>query len=87
MPEKLINLRNIAFSKPASTRLGVGFGARSNELAAKILRMDHDREAIIDAWKSSVGRLGYLYTPIEEELGRASRAAVSDPPFHFKPTC
>lgn len=75
MPEDLRNIKNIAFSKPASYCLGVGFGARSNELAATILQMDQGN--LVDAWKASASRLAALYVPVEDELRKASHSAVS----------
>lgn len=84
MNESLYNLRNDAFSKDSlpSSRLGIGFGARLNDLGMEILRVNAER--LPTEWESCVRRLVRMQLAVEDELKRMKDTAVShfckDPP-------
>ena len=76
MNESLHNLRNDAFSKDSlpSSRLGIGFGALSNDVGMKILRMNPDH--LPAEWESCVRRLVSFQLAVDDELKSVNDTAV-----------
>ncbi|KIM30592.1 hypothetical protein M408DRAFT_323399 [Serendipita vermifera MAFF 305830] len=82
VPESLYKLRSDAFSRPGlpSSRLGIGFGARSNNMAMEILRMSP--ELLLSKWEASVQRLIELQLSADDELTSAKDTTIE----HIKRT-
>jgi len=75
--ESLHTLRNDAFSKDSlpSSRLGIGFGALSNDVGMRILRMNP--EHLRTEWENCVRRLVSFQLAVDDELKSVKDTAVS----------
>jgi hypothetical protein len=75
VPSDLYAQKERIFSESSSSYLGVGFGARSNEIAMNILKMENDM--LPSEWNRSVTKLAQLQASIQVELKHAIETEVS----------
>lgn len=61
----MIQAKEETWSKISQPRLGIGFGARSNEVGMRILRADS--QVLVDMWQNAVRRLRPLQLAVDEE--------------------
>ncbi|PVF97464.1 cysteine proteinase [Serendipita vermifera] len=69
VPSDLYAVKEKIFAGPSSSYISVAFGARSNEMAMRILKMENDM--LPSEWTKSVTRLVQLQDAIQDELKRA----------------
>lgn len=67
-------IKEETISKGLHSRVGVGFGARSNDVAMAILQMN--AELLVSNWKEPVQRLVSLQLEVEEEIHLGIRNEV-----------